>query len=90
MSKKVNHLKPIKAEMLPNLRLRITFNNNEVRYMSRFTKVDLFIQPLANTWIGNEIKILEDGSIMLNKLHIPYEAIIEQSTGYLEEENRTL
>ena len=80
------HVKPIAAEMLPNLRLRITFNNGEVRYLSKFSTVELFIQPLAYTWIGNEIEIFEDGSIRLNDLHIPYHVIMEQSTSYLEGE----
>ena len=79
-------IKPIAAEMLPNLRLRITFNNGEVRYLSKFSTVELFIQPLANTWIGNEIDVLEDGSIRLNELLMPYEEIMEQSTAYLAEE----
>ena len=86
MSQEDKKIKPVSAEMLPNLRLRITFDNGEIRYLSQFSTVELFIQPLAYTWIGNEIEVLEDGSIRLNDLHIPYDVVINQSTSYLEEE----
>ena len=77
-------IKPVKAVMLPNLRLMITFDNGEVRYLSDVSILELFIQPVAYTWIGNEISILDNGDIKLNDLIIPYDYLIKNSRKHIQ------
>lgn len=70
-----------KAEMLPNLYLRIEFDNGEVHYFKTRLGEELgttsqtknaFVPP-TQAWIGSQPKILDDGSIQLNEA-TPYSA----------------
>lgn len=77
--------KAIKAEMLPNLKLKITFDNQETRFLKTYsandsTQKENVLRPLANTWIGNTIDILEDGAIKVNEEVIPCQKVYSEST----------
>lgn len=76
---KKTSLLPIKATMLPNLRLEITFNNGEKKNLSTYDK-NAVAGPIANTWIGSKIEINKDGSIQVNEKLIPLEYILENTT----------
>lgn len=76
---KKNSLIPTKATMLPNLRLEITFNNGEKRFLSIYDK-NTITAPIANTWIGSKIKINKDGSIQVNDKLFSLGYILENTT----------
>lgn len=77
--------KAIKAEMLPNLKLKVTFDNQETRFLKTYSAKDSLekkevLRPLANAWIGNTIDVLKDGSLKVNETVIPYEKVYLEST----------
>ncbi|AYG01035.1 hypothetical protein [Lactococcus allomyrinae] len=95
--------KVTKAEMLPNVRLRLEFNNGEVRYLPVNDQLELIIKPFhketlkktyglalflggVNSWMGNEIKIQNNGDIQLNQKLIPAEVAWKYSLKHLNSE----
>lgn len=91
--------KLIRAELMPNLRLKLTFDNKEVRFLgtksskdfveknsvlkNMFVAWEASLSPLSNT--SRELEIGEDGSLSIENHTLSAEELYSQSVSHLFE-----
>ena len=88
--------KLIKAEMLPNMRIHLEFDNGESRFLSSQLEKDYFekVKKLRNwavginmlptvAWQGNESSIDEDGNLKMGGKTYTSQELYEKSTRHI-------